>query len=563
MERRISLDELAMGLMAAKQYHDRYREPVRFQEEILASSMTSEFGLHQRYTEVKEKYVHTLLALLLPQLLGPDGTLTVRGSGDDESNDAADGLPHTIRKIWRESRYDLEREQFLTDSIIGWGCAEIRMEDSRLDNTKKLVVPVARHIHPEDLMIMPGARRWEHSAAFFRRRVESRKYLLAMAEESDDDWNLNVIRDLPTARQSQLTYEDDDLVEYWEGWARPVEKKHRDLKEMSGKADEHDGVRFWMSESGEHLRDMEHHHGLAGTPYVAYGSMRTTSCPYPQGIAVASATQALDVEAMIATIEERVEAMQNLVFAATSEVDLEQRIEQKIGGVVPMGSNFDKNMVQEVRIDGPRAEHWAWLESRRQQLDEVSGLSDFQPQQLGSRASATEASMRRESANNRLEGLLNSMYRSDRRLVEMQGFYLVTRKDIIIPMGPDAAEKLGLRSPVWHGGLDGGRSYESLGLEYGVSKSHRLSPQLMLQRYGLAMDLAMRASALKERFPDTNIEELMGEVFVSSEVPEFRNLLFGDPAPDAGPAPAPPQIAGPDARGVPQMAGAGPVAPVQ
>ena len=562
MERRISLDELAMGLMAAKQYHDRFREPVRFQEEILASSMSSEFGLHQRYTEVKEKYVHTLLALLLPQMLGPDGTLSVRGSGDELSEDAADGLPHTMRKIQKEACYDLEREQKLTDTIIGWGCAEIRMEDSRMDQTRKLVVPTPRHIHPEDLLIMPGARRWEHCSAFFRRRVESREWLLNMAEEAGD-WNLEVIRALPTARQSQLTYEDDDLVEYWEGWARPVEKTHPNLKEMSGPADEHDGVRFWISESGEHLRDMEHHHGLKGTPYVAYGAMRTTSCPYPQGIAVASATQALDVEAMIATIEERVDAMQNLVFAATSEADLEQRIEQKIGGVVPMGSNFDKAMVQEVRIDGPRAEHWAWLESRRQQLDEVSGLSDFQPQQLGNRASATEASMRRDAANNRLDGLLNAMYRSDRRLMEMQGFYLVTRKDVKIPMGPDAAEKLGLKNPVWEGGLPDGRTYESLGLEFGVSKSHRLSPQLMLQRYSTAMDLAIRASALKERFPDTNIEDLMGEVFVSSEVPEFRNLLFGDPAPEAAPAQQTPQTAGPDARGIPQIAGGGPVGIVQ
>ena len=563
MIHRISLDALEQGLAEAKAYHQRYRGPVKRQEALLIEAMSNELTGHT-ITELIENFTNNLVALLHPQMFQGDQTVVVRAPDGGIGAEAAAGLPYVIKRCWQVDGFDSELEQTITDIILGWGVMEVTRIDARVDRSRKKVIPVARHIHPDNFYVMPGVKRWEHSAAYFVKRVESKRWLLERAEKyPEENWKKSVIMDLPSCESYDGHQFADDLVYFYEGWCRPNSYEGYDLGPEPTNWDEYDGVSFWINEEGESVKSMQRFYGMKGGPYRMFGAMRSTTCLYYQGVAVSSANNAETVEHMLSTIQERVEAMQTLILTNQSETDLKEAIEKGIDGVIPMGPGWDKDSIQEVRLEGPRREQLEHLMLMKDQLYQTAGVTQMDLGKTGSRVSATEASMVHAKSNNRMDGLLNNLYRSLRGVATMMAFYACTDEDVVIPLGPDVSEEMGIANPEWVGGLPDGVTFESLGLEISVAYGHRMNPELMAARYAKGLEVALLAGNIQERFPDSNISELLRKIYDVMEIPELRTLVLGQAKEDPPSAAPIQQQQSPDPRAIPLQAQGGPVSPVQ
>jgi len=195
-------------------------------------------------------------------------------------------------------------------------------------------------------------------------------------------------------------------------------------------------------------------------------------------------------------------------------------------------------------------------------MDRVSGISDMQRGQTGSRVSATEASIVNSASGARLDGIIENFYQMIEDVVTEQCWALVTDPDIKLHLSQDASADMGQDHPRWTGGLPKDVSYHALGLEISVSNGHRTNPEILANRYVRGLDIAMMAGKLRQLFPDTNIEGLLRRIFDTMDMPELRSLVLGEPAPEPVKGEVGPGMgsAAPDTRAIPTVGGGAPMA---
>ena len=539
MQRYCNSNDLKGALEAARALHEIKRDAVRKQEALLRASADDDFaaGLEGVDTdEILENYTYTLDALLKPQLVSGDPDVTVRGPSGVLSQEAAMMLPHAIKKIQHESQFTREAMLTATDTILGWGVMEVRYEDLSLDQSEDAVIPVARHVNPNDVMALPGPMRWEHCGAFFRRRIKPKAMLLAEAKagKKSEGWKVEVIEGLDET-ESDVFYDAQEVI-YYEGWMLPADETANIPGKLGKASDMHHGIDFLCSSDGSYIRNPVRHVGPKRPPYYLAGATQPTDCIYPVGIAVAASKNNDLVEEMIQIIATRVRRTQTLVFVKSDKKDLETVLNNAIDDIVPVGMHFDvKDAIQEVTTGGATQEQYMFVEMARGMMDRVSGISDMQRGQTGSRVSATEASIVNSASGARLDGIIAAFYQMMESVVVEQCWALVSDKDIRLHLSSDASTDSEEPNPEWVGGLPEGVSYHTLGLEISVSNGHRTNPEILANRYVRGLDIAMMVSQLKERFPDSNVDEMLRKIYTTMEIPELRDIVLGDPAPQPAP----------------------------
>lgn len=542
MQRYCNTKDLGGALEAAKQLHERMRLPVKKQEALLKSAMdrgSQNSSALDYLGDVVENYTYVLDALLGPQLVSGDSTTTVRAPGGELAQMHAQNLPHAVGKIQRETGFTRELRLCATDFILGWAILEVKYEDLSLDQSEDAVIPVARHVNPDDLMALPGARRWEHAGAFFHRRVLPKAKLEKMArDDKDGNWNMDRVKTLEQV-PGEVYYDSDDVV-YYEGWMLPDDETllPGTLEEDGPKFH---GIDFLCDQEGNYLRDPERHIGPKRAPFYMAGATQPTDEMYPVSPAVASAENNDRVESMHASITEKMHNQQTLVFMKGDKVDIEGYIENQVDVYIPVGTHFDlKESILEVTVQGPTRDQWEYLDVQRGAMDRVSGITDMQRGQTGSRVSATEASIVNSASGARLDGMIGAFYQMVEEAVTEQCWALTTDDDILLALPQDASTDSGKELPMWQGGLPDGVTYHSLGLDISVANGHRTNPEIMANRYVRGLDVAMMVAKLKQGYPDLNDEGILRRIFDTMEVPELRDMVLGDPAPEpqaGGPSP--------------------------
>ena len=561
MQRYCNTKDLGGALEAAKALHERMRGPVRKQEALLRTALDRDGSTEECIGDVVENYTYVLDALLGPQMVSGDSTTTVRAAGNGYAQMQAQSLPHAVKKIQQESRFTKELRLAATDFILGWSVLEVRYEDLSLDKSEKAVIPVARHVNMDDVMPLPGARRWEHAGAFFHRRVTPKSRLKAMAKQDPGGkWKMKVIDGLETI-PGELYYDSDDVY-YYEGWMLPD-----DESQLPGKLEpdgpEFHGVNFMCDQEGNYLKDPVRRVGPKRAPFYMAGATQPTDHMYPVSPAVASSKNNDSVEDMHASLADKIRKMRTIVFARMGPKDLEGYLEDEVDGVVPVGTNFEmEKALHEVNIQGPRREQWDFLNLQRGAMDRVSGITDMQRGETGSRVSATEASIVNSASGARLDGMIGSFYQMVEDAVTEQCWALVTDEDIELALPADSSTDTGMETPVWRGGLPEDVTYHSLGLEISVANGYRTNPEIMANRYVRGLDIAMMVGKLKQGFPELNDEGILRRIYDTMEVPELREMVLGEPAPE-------PQAGGPspgngaavaDPRQIPQAGAGAPLA---
>ncbi|MCA9000318.1 MAG: hypothetical protein KDB61_00245 [Planctomycetes bacterium] len=532
---------------------------------MLRASTEEGFNLNTNSSleDIYENYTYTLVALLKPQIVSGEITTVVRSPSGPVQKSAAKMLPYAIRKVDHESRFMKEVGAAATDFILGWSVMEVRYENLSLDQSDEAVIPVIRHVCPDDVMALPGAKRWEHAGAFFRKRVMPKAKLLAMAKEGNkrgEGWKIDKIKALETY-DGGSTYETRDVL-YYEGWMLPDDEKDLPGK-LEPDGEGFHGVDFLCDEDGNFLRNPWRHVGPKMAPYYIAGATYAADCMYPIGVAVAAANNNDLVEEVISVLLDKTRRMQTKIFAKMGRQDLETALKESVDEIIPVGPMVDfKDLIHVANVEGPRQEQFMMVEMARQMMDRVSGVTDMQRGQTGSRVSATEASIVNSAAGARLDGLISSFYEMIRDGRVEQSWAMVTDSDVKLHLSDDASRDGELQSPEWQGGLPDGLSYYALGLEISVASGHRTNPEILANRYVRALDIAMMVAKLKQMFPDTNVEDTLRRVYDTMQVSEMRELVLGEPAPDpkAGLDGGPGNGAMIDARSMPAIGQGAPMA---
>lgn len=239
-------------------------------------------------------------------------------------------------------------------------------------------------------------------------------------------------------------------------------------------------------------------------PYTVAGSYIVPDCAFPLSLLVATAGHIAQSTRIAQAVDSQVAAYKRLLLVSNTDPKLAQLIKDgKSDHVYPTQQVGDlAGRFASLEVGGTTAANVAAERRVLERRNRAMGMDDVQRGSVTGEGTATEVQHAVEAALGR-QGYVRGRFQDGvRRIGRTVAWYLYHMDEIVFPLGPDAAQALGLgeQDEAWfHGGDEGegeGASFDDLGLELEPFSLERTSEAMLQRRGAFLLQVAQIAPAL-------------------------------------------------------------------
>ncbi len=532
-----SADEYRKRLTAAKKgMVDRYVGP--------------HFDSRSEAEEAPENFYHEYTSYLLPRLVYNNPRFNVRSRRVGAQAEVAQGIGHALNRWCVDSQLRKSLVSSATDYLFSFTVLLTTQEESKggLHPTikdswgeKTPHIPRVTSLENDDCYFDPLARtpeEWRYMAHSF---VRDKDDLIAEAEEEGSEWNLEAVRELATevsdARKDKIadlgTFPDRNEVELVEVWiAEHYDEDKYDSREEA-EAEGNHGMIYTVSRkqvdsasaklSSEWLRKPYAFYGPRWGPYTYIGCYPVPgeSARMSPLVAVEAQTQATN---RLAVAQQRGdEDFKTLIVVNSANKTLKNALVKAPHHSVVGINGFDPKEVAELSVGGSPPQIDKSLMYARERRDRNAGLGEAQRGATTSGATATETAVAANSSALRMDFIIQQWTDGVAQVGRTVAWYLYHDDRVILPLGEDAAQEMGLPegAEVFFEGGDhdpeSGATFDDLELEvepYSMERTDQgLKQHQMIQMFGPFPQLLQTIALFPTGADWSDILDMYGDAF--------------------------------------------------
>lgn len=441
----------------------------------------SKFYRKDRQPEVDqtENHAYEFVALMLPLLAYDNPAVQIEARRVTVDEQIALGSEEALNDWIIEHDLQTLFELAAVDFLFGYGVLLTTFDsygESDDPETPPLMAPCVHYVAPRRFILDPNAIapiidgdgydgiRWiGHECVKDRDELEKldgidKDALDQLVEDVD-------IRELkrPTNEESPTRHE----ILYYEIWVPPeyadpkattngmiyTVAKHQAVKGEKGKA--------------VYLRKPRPFFGPPWGPYALFGAYPVSGQAHPLAPIPAVHTQSEELNAHANAASRAAGREKSLVLVNGTNNALKKAMKDGKDGEVWTVPGLQPNATQQIEIGGVSAERYQYIQTLRERLDRNSGVNDARRGNIVQNTLATAIDTANQANSARDAFLQKKFARGVTQVLKTALWYFFNSSNVVRPLSPAAAKRLGMKHPVFHGGPQpgqDGQSFADLGL---------------------------------------------------------------------------------------------------
>lgn len=385
--------------------------------------------------------------------------------------------------------------------------------------------PQVTRISPWDFGFDHRAKSWRNARMLWHEYRVDKSDLLAKArldrklpKEEREGWLLERIEDLSTTHGKEHSLQSRPWLGQQEGPDREQVRVVEvflpgvRLEGSPGPEDGFNGTTLTIgcnatASSGEYLKEPRPFFGPRWGPYTVFGTYIVPDCAFPLSLLMAAAGHIAESTAISQAVDTQVKNYKRLLLAAAGAPQLATLLKSGKTDHV-YSADFVANlreMIAQYEIGGTTPGNVAAEQRSTNRRNRMLGLDEVQRGNVTGEGTATEVQLAVEASLGR-QGYVKGRFQDGvRRVGRTVAWYLFHTDEIEFPLGPDAAEALGIdpdEGDVFFGGGDfqdgSGASFDDLGLEIEPFSMERPSEAFLRQRGELISNVLQLLPALAQ-----------------------------------------------------------------
>lgn len=461
-----------------------------------------------------------------------------------EANNVAKGLEHGLNKWIRDNDYCTVLDRVCYDMLIGYGVLLSSMgvkpgQDPRNPEAERW--PTSARISPKRFLmdaecLHDAEARWKGHWS-----IEDKDDLIERAKaDPQGGWLMDEIKRLATDEDGEsksntdLNRDQVRLYELWvpdyteKSWPGPEDGFHGAIITL-GSGETHDGE----GKRQVQVRKPRPYYGPRWGPYAMFGAYVEPDSPYPVSPLAASYAQIVELNAHARAMSRNAAQYKKIVLVHAENKKLLRDLKDKPDMcVVPVdGEHFDKDAVVQIEVGGVSPQQIQHYELFKQQLLNVSGLSEAQRGNAQTGVTATADSIADNASAIRLSYITEKFIRGIRVDLKSKLYYFNLDDRIRMDLGPEAGESMGMIAPVMQGGPDATGEFtpfEDYELEVDAYSMSRTSEALLQRNIMQAYQIITASAPMMVQMPWLDWRDLVRRIGDSLNLPDLADVVNFD-----------------------------------
>ncbi len=506
-----------------------------------------------------ENHAYEYLSLMVPKIVldNPRVRVTTRRPGSQ--GQVAEALRHGLNRWSRDSHLSRLLIRLAVDMLFNYGVGITTQEPQkhmRHGDTKRW--PQCYRI-PQKLFFMDYLARHTSEARYMGHKVRRDKedLLRLAAKHPGQGWVPWAIEELVTDnddelskanRERSITANPRGEVTYWEMWIPEAQLKgypesagyHGSIWTLSEQMPSR-GRETWFTDevadapSGEtssatFIREPRPFYGPRTGPYTHFGVYTVPDHAMMLSPLTAVQGQTDDLNQHVQAASHADAQYKRLIFVDNMDKKLMQRV--KDAGdlfVVPVtGLREGTRQIVSTELGGSSPQQWDMIAQKRERLDRNSGIFDAQRGMVAGRGTATEVAVADQSSSARMSFIEHQFQDGTARMLSNVAWYMYHDDRVEFPLGPEAAESMGMVEPWFKGGIEregSGASYDDLELEIEPYSMTRTTEGLQQKRTMEMVQMVTSMAPMIPQMPWVNWREVMKKLGNALNFPELEDVI--------------------------------------
>lgn len=467
-----------------------------------------------------ENFALSYISLVLPRIAHDVPRVSV-ATDDPEQAVIADELEVALNQWAKRTRLRQTLAACATDMLLTYGVGMVSHEpdpNAKIDLGGAGYTPRIYRVPPQAFLIDPAC---DDTA---RARYMGHEFAMDYADlreraESEDGWLMENVDSLtPASDLDRHRFVADDKREVPDRAEVMVTELWLPEAEGEGhRKGRHHGVIVTLAENADGasrlVREPRPYFGPPGGPYVLFGAYTVPGDAYPLGPMAAAFGLVEELDEHMRFVQRSAGQYRRLLLVNGSQTKLAQSIHSSPDrAVVPVEGELNPDSVREVELGGVTNEQLEWAAMSRDRLERLTGINEVIRGQVTGQATATEVQTANTSSGLRIEWIKRQFLDACDTLLSRVAWFMVTDKQVKVPLGHEGMRRFGERRTYRGGGIDFGQ----IDLEIDGYSVERTSDQMMQRRaielLQMALQLAQAKAALGPAADWDRIADAIGEM---------------------------------------------------
>lgn len=533
---KVTPDNLYLEIESAETLRDTYLESL----DDIVDRFTGESYQDGHGISIPENHIYEYLSLTVPKLIYDNPRVHVSTRRPVTQRGVAEAMEHGINRWIRDSRFRDVLERVAYDMLMAYGViltSEAPQPGYSPVDANAPHWPMCYRIAPRRFFMDPVAGDLTDARFAGHKWVRDKEDLLAEADE-DDTWNKEVIESLSEnhgldeySRNSEDVPDRHEIVGY-EVWVPEIGMPNFDDEEST-----FNGTIYTIGVSGpgedgkkrtDFIREPRNFYGPRHGPYSVFGVYTVPERPYPLSPIVATLGQMDDLNAHVQSATNSAAQYKRLVFVDARNKKLLQDIKSQPDNYVVPVEGLSGDSIVPAEFGGITRQQIDYISMARDRLDRNSGMHEAQRGVVTGDATATEVQVAESSGSLRFAYIKRKFQEAVRRTIDNAAWYMYYDNRVVFPLGPKAAEALGMREPYFVGGIPEqitGAKFADVELEIDTYSMERANEALLQRRAMEAYNMVIQSAQLMVNTPYVDWSGMLSKLGDAMNIPELGEMI--------------------------------------
>lgn len=496
-----------------------------------------------------ENVGYQYISLMVPRLAAAPFRVRMSTRRPAAQRNAVEALEFALNRWAIDSDYQELREEQAVDFCLGYAVQLTTLEEQPgyVEHDDPLMWPRISRISPTDFIFDPLAKSIKLARFLGHRMISDKGSLQQRAKDfPDEGWNEGLLESLGEnvgvdevvrgTEEGKGGIDRGELV-YWELWVPeyqlddedgPDEGYHGTIFTIADTQDhgdegEDEGKDGNISPKGVYLREPRPYYGPRWGPYSVIGAYYVPEEVAPLGPLVAVQEQIKDLNKLVRAANRNDEQYKRLVLVDSRNPRLAQQLKQEPDSFVIPVRGLDPDKVVTIELGGSTQQQHIAIERNRAITDRGLGMDDAQRGAVTGIGTATEHSLAAEAGENRVGYVIGRFNRGEEQSLKTAAYFMYHESTVILPLGAEAEEALGIAEPIFMGGIHGegsGATFDDLGIE--LDNSPEGAQQ---QKMNMALQGFLQAMGGLAQMPYVKTRKWLKAFGTANGVPELEEMV--------------------------------------
>ena len=469
-------------IRAAERLREQHTRSMGEQIERYTGPYYSDSGLYTDYAA--ENHYYEFISLVVPRLVFDNPRVRVETRRAGSQTVIAQAIKHGLNRWVRDANMRTVLTDIAVDMCFNFGVALVTEEKNKtlrpnpgLQKTATPMWPVCTRIPQHRFFVDPVADTLEEARFIGHKWVRDKEDLLKMAEENEKEgWDAEAIEKMSvTSDNQELGRDEKDLPDREEVVCYEIYVPEITLEDSLGEKHGFNGTIYTLAvavddedEKAAFIRKPRPYYGPRWGPYVLFGIYKVPNAIYPLSPLVAIEGQVEELNRHAESASQSAEQYKKLILVDNTDPKFSQRVKDSQDNYVIPVSGLEKARVVQAEIGGMTQQQLTYLQVARDRLDRNSGITDAQRGNIEGRGTATEVTVAAEASTIRMAFMKRQFADGVQQVLRTVAWFLYHDDRVIMPLGPEAGQEMGVEDPWLVGGdhdPDGNSSFDVLELE--------------------------------------------------------------------------------------------------